>query len=286
MIVSRLIGGLGNQMFQYAAGRALALRRGVPFRVDRRGFASYKTHAFGLDCFRADVKDAPADQLPGAAAESRINRLLRPFLRGPVRVHPEKAFTFDPQVLALPDNTYLDGYWQSEQYFNDQAAAIREDFTVRHPPSAENQRWLERIAASNAVSLHVRRGDYVTNPSANAVHGTCDLDYYRRAVDHLRNASGADPAIFVFSDDPDWVAANLQLPFDMHLVRNNDAATNYEDLRLMSACRHHVIANSSFSWWGAWLDPAPDKIVVAPKRWFRSDEMDDTDLIPAAWVRT
>jgi hypothetical protein len=286
MIVSRLIGGLGNQMFQYAAGRALALRRGVPFRIDRRGFAEYKTHAFGLDCFCAELADAPADQLPGAVKESRLNRLLRPLLRTPLRVHAERAFTFDPDVLSLPDGAYLDGYWQSEKYFSDCAEQVRADFTVRRAPSAENQRWLERIAGCNSLSLHVRRGDYVTNASAAAVHGTCDLDYYRRAVDHVRQASGADPAVFVFSDDPDWVAANLKLPFDMHLVRNNDAATNYEDLRLMSACRHHVIANSSFSWWGAWLNPSPSKIVVAPRRWFRTNEHDDRDLIPAAWMRT
>lgn len=285
MIVSRLIGGLGNQMFQYAAGRALALRRGVPFRIDRRAFADYQTHAFGLDCFRAELSDAPADQLPGAVKESRINRLLRPLLRTPMRVYAEKAFTFDPEVLSLPDGTYLDGYWQTEQYFADQADAVRADFTVRHAPSAENARWLERIAASNSISLHVRRGDYVTNPSAAAVHGTCDLDYYRRAVEHVRQASGADPVVFVFSDDPDWVAANLQLPYAMHLVRDNDASTNYEDLRLMTACRHHVIANSSFSWWGAWLDPRPDAITVAPQRWFAAGTPDARDLVPQRWVK-
>lgn len=285
MIVSRLIGGLGNQMFQYAAGRALAERRGVPFRIDRRAFAEYKDHAFGLDCFLAELKDAPVDQLPGAVNESRLNRILRPLMRAPVRVYTERAFTYDPEVAHLPDGTYLDGYWQGEKYFQHCAAKIRADFTVRHAPTDENQRWLERIAGSNSVSLHVRRGDYVTNPSAAAVHGTCDLDYYRRAVEHVREASGADPAIFVFSDDPDWVAANLKLSYDTHLVRNNDAARNYEDLRLMTACRHHVIANSSFSWWGAWLDPRPDAITIAPRRWFVAEKPDPRDLVPERWAR-
>lgn len=285
MIVSRLIGGLGNQMFQYAAGRALARRRGVPFRIDRRAFADYRTHAFGMDCFQAELADAPADQLPGAVRESRLNRLLRPLLRAPMKVYAEKAFTFDAEVLALPDGTYLDGYWQSEKYFADAADVVRADFTVRHAPSPANQRWLEHIRASNSVSLHVRRGDYVTNPSAAAVHGTCDLDYYRRAVQHVAQASGVEPVVFVFSDDPDWVAANLQLSCPMHLVRDNDAATNYEDLRLMTACRHHVIANSSFSWWGAWLDPRPEAIVVAPQRWFAAGTPDARDLVPQRWVR-
>lgn len=285
MIVSRLIGGLGNQMFQYAAGRALALRRRVPFRIDRRAFADYKTHAFGMDCFRADLSDAPADQLPGAAKENRINRFLRPLLRAPLRVYTEKSFTFDPEVLALSDGTYLDGYWQTEKYFADYADTVRADFTVRHAPSPENQQWLDHVTAGNSVSLHVRRGDYVSNPSAAAVHGTCDLDYYRRAVEYLRQASGAEPVVFVFSDDPDWVAANLRLSCPMHLVRNNDASTNYEDLRLMTACRHHVIANSSFSWWGAWLDPRPDAITVAPQRWFVAGTPDACDLVPPRWVK-
>lgn len=285
MIISRLIGGLGNQMFQYAAGRALALRRGVPFRVDRRAFADYKTHAFGLDCFRAEIADAPAEQLPGAVKESRLNRLLRPFMPAPVKVFTERAFTFDPEVASLPDGTYLDGYWQSEKYFADCVDAIRGDFTVRHAPSRENQQWLKRVGDGNSVSLHVRRGDYVTNASAAAVHGTCDLDYYRRAVAHLQQATGTPPVLFVFSDDPDWVAANLELPCEMHLVRDNDAATNYEDLRLMSACRHHVTANSSFSWWGAWLDPRPDSITIAPQRWFAAGTPDARDLVPERWIR-
>jgi hypothetical protein len=285
MIASRLIGGLGNQMFQYAAGRALALRRGVPFRVDRRAFAAYKTHAFGLDCFRGEIADAPADQLPGAAKETRLNRFLRPFLPAQMKVFTERAFTFDPELLVLADGTYLDGYWQSEKYFTDCAETIRADFTVRHPPSPENQRWLQKVEADNSVSLHIRRGDYVNNSAAAAVHGTCDLDYYRRAVAHVRQEIGQEPVLFVFSDDPDWVAANLELPCEMHLVRNNDAATNYEDLRLMTACRHHVIANSSFSWWGAWLDARADAITVAPRRWFAAHQPDARDLVLERWVR-
>ena len=284
-VTTRLLGGLGNQMFQYAAGRALAWRRDVPFQVDRRAFAEYKTHAFGLDCFRAEIADAPADQLPGAVKESRLNRLLRPFMRAPLKVYAERAFTFDAEVASLPDGTYLDGYWQSEKYFADCADLIRADFTVRHAPSADNQRWLGMVANGNSVSLHIRRGDYVSNASAAAVHGTCDLDYYRRAVDHIRQATGQAPVLFVFSDDPDWVAANLDLPCETHLVRNNDAATNYEDLRMMTACRHHVIANSSFSWWGAWLDARPDAITVAPKRWFAAGTPDARDLVPGRWVR-
>jgi len=272
-------------MFQYAVGRALAQRRGVPFCIDRRAFDGYKTHAFGLECFRAALVDASERDLPGAVKEGSLQRFIRPFLGKAMKVHQEKAFTYDADVLDLPDGTYLDGYWQSEKYFKDRADVIRADFTVRHAPSAANQRWLDRISSGNSVSLHIRRGDYVSNPSAAAVHGTCDLDYYQRAVEFVRQGSAADPVLYVFSDDPDWVAANLKLPYEMHLVRDNDATTNYEDLRLMGACRHHVIANSSFSWWGAWLDHKPDAITVAPQRWFAAGSPDARDLVPERWVK-
>ncbi|RAM61656.1 hypothetical protein RB25_21875 [Herbaspirillum rubrisubalbicans] len=285
MIVSRLIGGLGNQMFQYAAGRALALRRGVPFAIDSRAFSEYKTHAFGMQCFSAELNEAPARLLPNPPAEGRLQRLLRRFMPTPLKVYTEKSFTFDADVLSLPDGTYLDGYWQTEKYFADFADTIRGDFTVRHAPSAGNKAWLERIAGTHSVSLHIRRGDYVSNAAAAAVHGTCDLGYYERAVAYLREITGVDPELFVFSDDLDWVAANLRLPYPMHLIRDNDAATNYEDLRLMTACRHHIVANSSFSWWGAWLDGRTDSITVAPARWFVADTPDARDLVPLRWVR-
>lgn len=285
MIVSRLIGGLGNQMFQYAAGRALALRRGVAFAIDSRAFSDYDTHAFGMRCFQAELNEAPARLLPNPPAEGRFQRLLRRFVPSPLTVYIEKTFTFDEAVLHLPDEQYLDGYWQSEKYFVDVADVIRKDFTVRHTPSAANQAWLDQIARTHSVSLHIRRGDYVTNPSAAAVHGTCDLGYYERAVACVRETTGIDPELFVFSDDPDWVAANLRLPYQMHLVRDNDASTNFEDLRLMTACRHHIVANSSFSWWGAWLDARSDSITVAPARWFAGDTPDARDLVPQRWTR-
>jgi hypothetical protein len=285
MIVSRLIGGLGNQMFQYAAGRALAERRGVPFCIDRRAFFDYRTHTFGMDCFDAALAEPPQNLLPNAPSEGRLYGLLRRFLPSPLTVYSERAFTFDERVLDLPDGTYLDGYWQTERYFSDFREVIRTDFTISKAPSQSSERWLERIGNTPSVSLHIRRGDYVSTPAAAALHGTCDLAYYRRAVEYVRGATGIDPVLFVFSDDPDWVASNLIMPYPMHLVRDNDASTNYEDLRLMTACRHHVIANSSFSWWGAWLDGRPDSITIAPSRWFASDSPDARDLVPERWVR-
>lgn len=286
MITTKLIGGLGNQMFQYAAGRALALRLGVGLKLDVRAFSDYKLHGYGLNHFAIQAREADASELPVIRRETFAGRVLR---RLGVKPSPsafcEKAFTFDADVLTLRDRTYLDGYWQSERYFADFANEIRADLTVATPSTADNAMWLERIRERESVSLHVRRGDYVSNSQANAVHGTCDLDYYQRAVQYLVEKLRCDPVFYVFSDDPDWVAENLCLPHEMIYIRHNDAARNYEDLRLMASCAHHIIANSTFSWWGAWLNASPDKVVVAPKNWFRNDAHDARDLLPQSWVR-
>ena len=133
-----------------------------------------------------------------------------------------------------------------------------------------------------AVSLHIRRGDYVSNEKYNAAHGTCDLAYYARAADFIADRIGT-PTIYAFSDDPTWVAENLKLPYDVRYVDHNSAATNYEDLRLMAACQHHIIANSSFSWWGAWLNPSQDKLVAAPSQWFADPNKVNPDILPLAW---
>ena len=142
---------------------------------------------------------------------------------------------------------------------------------------------LDRIHSCNAVSVHVRRGDYVSVAETRERHGTCSLDYYQAGFEHIA-ARIADPVIFVFSDDPAWVQANLKFPSPTIYVTHNVGKQNYEDLRLMSACRHFIIANSTFSWWGAWLGEGAGKIVIAPKRWGnKPDEMDDP--VPEVWVR-
>ena len=141
-----------------------------------------------------------------------------------------------------------------------------------------------RSMPSNAVSLHVRRGDYVSDPATNRFHGTCSPDYYRQAVDYVIGRAGV-PHLFVFSDDQEWTRANLQFAVPRRSSSANPPDCGYRDMQLMARCRHHIIANSSFSWWGAWLNPSPEKIVVAPKQWFSSPRNDTRDLVPPNWVR-
>ena len=149
---------------------------------------------------------------------------------------------------------------------------------------ARERGLVRRIDAVNAVSLHVRRGDYVDNPSTNRWHGICSLDYYQRALDYIGFHAEA-PHLFVFSDDQKWTRANLRFAAATTFVEINPPDRGYRDMSLMARCRHHIIANSSFSWWGAWLNPSHEKIVVAPKQWFSAARNDTRDLIPPGWVR-
>lgn len=290
MIIVNLIGGLGNQMFQYATGRALSLRLSQPLRLDISGFDGYGLHqGFELSrVFACNPEIATDDEIRDLLGwrASRVARriLLRPafrWLHG-ARLVVEPHFHYWPEIEGLSRNVYLAGYWQSEKYFSDASATIRTDFAFRVPLSKQNAELAGSIVQTTAVSLHVRRGDYVSNAKANAAHGLCSLDYYRAAILHMA-AHVERPEFFVFSDDIAWVKANLKIDFPCQYVDHNQGAESYNDMRLMSLCGHHIIANSSFSWWGAWLNPNMDKIVVAPKKWFATDKNVE-DLYPARWV--
>jgi hypothetical protein len=292
IVVVRLIGGLGNQMFQYAAGRALALRHGAELKLDLSGFDAYRRRRYELDALSIRATVATDEDLAqfGVAAKprwwfaDRVRRRLRiPRKIRALPVYRERHFQFDPAMPALRPPVYLDGYWQSEKYFSDCAATLRREFTANAPLDPTNAAIAACIDAVTAVSLHVRRGDYVDDPRTSRYHGTCSLNYYRRAIEQVA-ARAASPHTFVFSDDAEWTRANLHLDVPTTFVDANPADRGFRDMQLMSRCRHHVVANSSFSWWGAWLDPSPDKIVVAPERWFNADGIDTRDLIPTTWV--
>ena len=286
MITTRIGGGLGNQMFQIATGRALATRLGVELRLDTRYFKrrlpvqkDIYIHHFSHSAREAHPRDIPPVPQDG----------LCNFLFGKMRgkrwpVFSEQGLGYDPAFQSLGDGTYLHGYWQSELYFKDYADDVRASLRVVTPPSAPNAQTLAEIAETPAVSIHIRRGDYVTNAKFNAMFGTCDLDYYQRAARLVADKMGKPPVFYAFSDDPAWVSENLDLPWKMRVIDHNTPATSYEDIRLMSACQHHILANSSFSWWGAWLNPSPQKIVISPKRWLADPKLQDHDIISTDWI--
>ena len=286
-LIVNVKGGLGNQMFQYALGRKLALANGTPLFLDLSFYdlndGAHTQRPFELDAFALEYSPATPEMLRPfqRLRSSRIQRMM------PWRSHrivTETGFGFDPAVLQATGNVYLDGHWQSEKYFDDVRATIRREFTYPLDAHPRIQEALDAITRTNAVSVHVRRGDYITSDSANAVHGACGVDHYERAMDLMLQQVN-EPEFFVFSDDLQWARDHLRSKAPMHFVDLGDDVRAHNDMQLMSRCKHHIIANSSFSWWGAWLNASVDKVVVAPKAWFRDPAIDTSDLIPTGWHR-
>lgn len=290
MIITNLFGGLGNQMFQYAAGRGLSLSKSVEHRLYTLDFTSYKLHnGFELDrVFNISAQaasDADLRRILGWRTPFMVLRSLRrqrfSWLWGS-KLIVEPSFAYWQSITNVPDDCYLQGYWQSEKYFLHIATTIRADFSFQEPMEARNLELAEHIGHCNAVSLHVRRGDYVVNPATLATHGLCSPDYYCQAIRYIAERI-EQPVFYVFSDDIPWVKKNLAITFPCHYVEHNRGCESYNDMRLTALCRHHIIANSSFSWWGAWLNSNPEKIVVAPKKWF-ANGTNTMDLFPQGWV--
>ena len=262
MIISRLTGGLGNQMFQYAAARAYSNRTGYPFAVDILDVQRNPDRNYELEHLCCNPKKA-----------SVWHRVRNNGIVVDERVTTPEHFT----SMTL-DHLDMIGYWQDERYFKDYEKEIRHDFTLRDALDDKNNAMLRQIrACENPVSVHIRRGDYVGNP----VHPVMDVDYYWAATRQIESKVD-NPEYFVFSDDINkaWFpnVDNIKIWVDI-----NDAHHGYLDLELMKNCKHHIIANSSFSWWGAWLGCNPDRIVVAPKLWFSSGE--HRIALPEKWVR-
>ena len=278
----RLMGGLGNQLFQYATARAVALRNGVPLVLDTRAYKPDSAFGYGLGHFAIKARIGSAEELPPGKDQSLRYALWRKFGSSPKFVR-ERGLGLNRNVTALPPGVYLHGYFQTEKYFAEYSDTIRSELRFVEPPNEENRRWLAMIADVPSVSLHVRRGDYIASAKASQVHGGCTPAYYANAVEHVATRLGGAPVLHMFSDDPDWAGENLKFPYETRIASSGGGA--HEDLQLMSACRHHIIANSTFSWWGAWIKPSPDKIVIAPKRWFADPSMDNPDIVPEGWIR-
>ena len=293
MIIAKLMGGLGNQLFQYAAARRLSIHHNTPLRLDIDFFEKYKLHAYGLNHFCIKEEFADTDEIAtlkwtprnSLAKSSLIYRPLHAIERNFRRsiFYERKLRPYDPNILNTPFDVYLDGYWQSEKYFSDVESIIRREFTFRNKPDDRNRNLAEEISKTESVSVHVRRGDLVSDPK-NRIFATCSQNYYYRCAAMIAEKV-ANPHFYIFSDDSNWVKANLHLDGATTFVTHNDAAKAHEDLRLMSLCKHHIIANSSFSWWGAWLGTNSNKIIFAPVRWFNDPSFDTRDLIPSTWIK-
>jgi len=290
MIIVKIVGGLGNQMFQYAFAKNLSLKLNAELKLDISEYNKSQLRTFALidifDIFEKIVKEEDIDQL------FKVNNIYEFFkfkiFYNDVKKHrnyiKEKTFLFDKNYLELKDNVYLDGYWQTEKYFTENAENIRKLFRFRNPLDKKNGAIADLIKSANSIGVHIRRGDYISNPVTNKYHGFCGIDYIEKAINYIVGKI-SNPHFFVFSDDVEWCRNNLKAKFPILFVENNHREESYKDMHLMSLCKHNIIANSSFSWWAAWLNANRNKIIIAPNKWFENNFTDTKDLIPENWIR-
>jgi Glycosyl transferase family 11. len=291
MIITKIHGGLGNQLFQYAVGRQLAENQRSDLKLD---LSHYKNpskgtspRTFKLDVFRIKaniVSPGDEDNVLGFPYLRPLKRRLKKMGLDVFRWNylRETTFGFHPQILSFQKQAVLDGYWQSERYFPTIRSLLLDELVLKD--KFVSNRFLslkQEISAVESVAVHIRRGDYVHKKNVNQEFGVCSLEYYKKAI-QLIKTSKQKPVFYIFSDDLAWCRENLPDADSLHFV---SGFKDYQDLMLISSCCHQIVANSSFSWWGAWLNPNSHKIVIAPKTWFASPELDTTDIVPETWLR-
>lgn len=289
MIVMRLKGGLGNQMFQYALGRRLSLDHHTELALETSSFKTDHLRVYRLDTFQiqASIASDALPFFPTTGPKRRLNTFLqffRKLIGKPFDIYKEKSFHFDPEVLQCSSNAFFDGFWQSEQYFLPIRSTLLADLIPAKPLEGALAHIAKEIEQCNAVSIHVRRGDYVSDPTTTAYHGVCSKEWYEQAANYMKQHV-PNLQFFVFSDDYEWAKTNLNFDAPTRFIEPSPDGLECNDLYTMSLCKHNVIANSSFSWWGAWLNQNPNKIVIAPKQWFVAGPQNMDDLIPKSWIR-
>ena len=292
MVIAQITGGLGNQLFQYAAAKALSIHHQVPLLLEISSF--YRKELPELEVPRdfelfnfngiAEKIISPEElsTLIDLKKASVLSRMLIPAYKKDIYTEPH--YHFDKNFFKSKKKVFLKGGWQSEKYFKLYAKEIRNNL---HLKNALVERVIEKANAlkiENSVAVHVRRGDYLRKKIIYEWHGVMEKDYYAKAFEAL-DSKTKNLKVYYFTDDADWVLKKL-LPLQKgEIVSGNITQTHYEDLYLMSHCRNNIIANSSFSWWGAWLNSYPGKIVMAPKKWFDKGFKDTQDVIPSEWIK-
>lgn len=288
MITLILSGGLGNQMFEYAAGRALSLRHKTDLHMDLY-ILNKKTKAtirnYELIVFQIETHIIKSN-LNKIAVKGfgflKSNSLGRMFLNNIGIFRDEKAQCYDSRFKDLSEKTTLFGYFQNENYFKGISKQLRIDFTFKAPLKGKNDEIRTVIEQNTSVSIHIRRGDY-SNSNSNLP--ILDISYYKKAIEHIASQVNK-PYFFIFSDGIDWVKENLDLSkFNHQFIDWNKNENSYIDMQLMSMCKHNIIANSSFSWWAAWLNANPNKLVIAPDKWYKGDNGKYPDgFLPKEWI--
>ncbi|HZY80896.1 MAG TPA: alpha-1,2-fucosyltransferase [Cyclobacteriaceae bacterium] len=294
MIVVRLRGGLGNQLFQFAAGYSLALHKGVELKSDLYTYIKHPLRKYELKHFNIELPEASRDEVHRFTGSNFLVRYLNKknnYFNCPA-VFAQPHYHFYEDFFSLPAPLYLSGYWQSEKYFSNVAGPIRKLITPSATLDAKNKDLVASMGDVESVAIHIRRTDY--NPSS--FFQPMGLDYYQRALNTIQQKI-ANPRYYIFSDDISWSRQQLKDLPGAVFIDHNKGDDSFKDLLVMSSCRHQVIANSTFSWWAAWLNDYPGKTVIAPQTWFHNTWVtkkepvypcrfyNTKDLVPSSWIR-
>jgi len=281
MIIIKIKGGLGNQLFQYSLGRYLNILNKVEVKLDNGlntntndTVRQYEINKFNITLPLASETEVKQIKYPWKI----FSKIWRGVKAKIFRIH---HIGFEPSILKVKKG-YLDGYWQSYKYLEPIRDILLQEISLKNPLENKYSELLNIIQSSNSVSIHIRCGDYITDKKTHKAHYICTKEYYDRAIKVIKEKV-INPEFYIFSDDINWARENLQTSSPTYFVSNQNT-TNYEELILMSKCKHNIIANSSFSFWGAWLNQNSDKIVLAPQKWNNKYSQAYKDLLPIEWI--
>jgi len=280
-------------MFQYAFGKALAIKNNTELTLStsylqsKLPFKRWTTPMqYELDIFRLKANLEENIFSNKLYPFAKMEHLLREKMNdSKMNVVKETQFHFQPALLDAPDNSFVKGNFQSEKYFESIESVIRDEFKFTKQLDLENLKWKNEILNSNSVSIHIRRGDYISLKQNANKFAQIPLSYYQNAITYISQNSPSS-VFFVFSDDIKWVKENLISDAPLHFIENNNTPqTSHFDMQLMSLCKHNIICNSTFSWWSAWLNNNPQKMVIAPQNWFADISINSQDIIPDEWIK-
>jgi hypothetical protein len=299
MIVVKVRGGMANQMFPYACAKALSWRCGTDLKIDASNYSDLiepdtaHKRAYSLGCFNLSSPQVTDQELMywfddklSDKFKRRFDRLKPYYARRHINEPVANVVYRDPNIFLLKPkgHVYLEGDWNAHRYFSDYQSEIRSEFEFSIEPSIENQALIDEISTVNSVAIHFRRGILL---EGNSNYLVLPEEYYFNAIRYIIE-NVTNPKFYLFSDDPEWVKTNIKIEgFPTKVVDHNDQRHNYEDMRLMSTCKHVIMANSGFSWWSAWLGKQPGQIVVAPQHYWKHDAYDVmySDYYPDHWIK-
>jgi len=292
LIVIKLFGGLGNQMFQYAFGRVLSEFYKAKLFIDVSSFDNqeklpgFTPRNFEMDIFNVQSKITDDSLIKNFKKNTPYKRIKSRLGFSTGKILTQRNFGFDEVFFHSKPPLYISGYFQSEKYFLNKHHLIKEIFAF--PALSEPQ--LNNYAgiinkSTDSVAIHFRRGDYVSDPITSKFHVTCSLTYYEESIKYFLNKL-IDPLFFIFSDDIEWVEKNIaNWPIQKVIIKTPENTPSWVEMCLMSLCKNNIIANSSYSWWGAWLNSNSDKVVIAPEKWFSDETINTKDIVPNSWLR-